>query len=376
MQGDDVHLWNRFEQTFKHQHLRWLEKWLGLPPLPMEQFDPALVRNILVVRQHDQLGDFLLSTPVFAALRTLFPGRPLTLVARENTAQLMRYDPNVDQVIPFAGNGRDWTLDALTALFSAVRNRFDLAVVLNTVSHSLTSDLIARLCCRRYIVGPEHLLFGGTSRNFFYNVTAPQPTAQRHQSERNLDIVRRIGLTGGDPHERIFITGEERAAAQRRWMGWGRDPRRPLVILHPGAGKLENRWPVASFAALANRLQETQSLQLAVSWGPAEEALGRELVAALHAPALIAVDKDLRRLAGLYSRAALFICNDTGVMHLAASVSTPLVAVFGPTDPALWKPWGDEFCAVRAEDHRCASVSVDSMYEICCNLLYNKELNK
>jgi len=374
MRGDDVHLWNRFEQTFKHQHLRWLEKWLGLPPLRMEQFDPVSVRNILVVRQHDQLGDFLLSTPVFAALRSRFPDCPLTLIARENTAQLMRHDPHVDRVIPIAGNGRDWTLDALTALLAAARNRFDLAIVLNTVSHSLTSDLIARLCCRRYIVGPEHLLFGGTRRNFFYNLTAPQPDADRHQSERNLDIVRLIGVTGGDPHERIFITDEELAAAQRQWTAWGREQSRPLVIVHPGAGKLENRWPVASFAALANRLQETLPLQLAVSWGPAEEALGRELLASLQAPALIAVDKDLRRLAALYSQAGLFICNDTGVMHLAASVSTPLVAVFGPTDPALWKPWGADFCAVRAEDHRCASVAVDSMYETCLKLLYNKKL--
>ncbi|HPN34805.1 MAG TPA: glycosyltransferase family 9 protein [bacterium] len=367
-----MHLWNRFEQTFKHQHLRWLEKWFGLPPLPMERFDPAAVKNILVVRQHDQLGDFLLSTPVFAALRSHFPGRPLTLVARENTASLMRHDPNVDQVIPLAGNGRDWTLDALTALLAAVRNRFDLAVVLNTVSHSLTSDLIARLCCRRYIVGPEHLLFGGTRRNFFYNLTAPQPVADRHQSERNLDIVRHIGVKGGDPYEQIFITEEERAAAQRQWKAWGWDQRRPLVIVHPGAGKMENRWPVASFAALADRLQETLPIQLAVSWGPAEEALGQELVASLHTPALIALDKNLRRLAALYSQAGLFICNDTGVMHLAASVSTPLVAVFGPTDPALWKPWGSNFCAVRADDHRCASVSVDSLYATCIKLLNNK----
>ena len=100
MQGDDVHLWNRFEQTFKHQHLRWLEKWLGLPPLPMEQFDPALVRNILVVRQHDQLGDFLLSTPVFAALRTLFPGRPLTLPVGPRATQLLYVGTKYAAAVP------------------------------------------------------------------------------------------------------------------------------------------------------------------------------------------------------------------------------------------------------------------------------------
>jgi len=64
-------------------------------------------------------------------------------------------------------------------------------------------------------------------------------------------------------------------------------------------------------------------------------------------------------MAALLAEADLLLCNDTGVMHVGAAVGTPLVAVFGPTDPALWKPWGEEFAAVRAEDHLCASVTLD-----------------
>jgi ADP-heptose:LPS heptosyltransferase len=366
-----LHPWNRFEQYFKHNQLRLLEKWLGLPEISPQQFNPERIKNILVVRQHDQLGDFLLSTPVFKSLREHFPGRSISLVARKYTAVLAQQNPYIDHVVTFYEHGGDWTRQGILDLSRALWNKYDLVIVLNTVSHSLTSDLIARLCCKTLILGSSHLVFGGTNRNFFYSLAAPYDDHDRHQSERNLDILAYIGVMGKDKREQIFLTTGEKERARRHLIAQGWDTNRTLVMIHPGAGKINNRWPVLSFAAVANRLLQTLSVQVAVSWGPSEQDLGRELIAAIDAPVITAVDDDLRKLAALFSQAGLFICNDTGVMHMAAAVATPLVAVFGPTDPLFWKPWGDLFVSVRSDDQKCASVSSDQVFDMSFKILKN-----
>jgi heptosyltransferase II len=371
-----LHPWNRFEQYFKHNQLRLLQKWLGMPELDPDQFSAGQVRHILVVRQHDQLGDFLLSTPVFKALHDHFPGRTITLVARKYTAMLAQHNPYIDQVLTFYEHGRDWSLQGIRKLTTAVWNKFDLTVVLNTVSHSLTSDLIARFCCKKYVLGSSHLLFGGTTENFFYNLRAPYALTDRHQSERNLDILNYIGVPIGDKREQLFLTAAEKKWAADHLYTLGRIPQRPLLMIHPGAGKPGNRWPVAAFAEAANRLSRSHHVQLAASWGPAEEALGRELVARIDSPVIVTVHRDLRKLAALFNQATLFLCNDTGVMHMAAAVATPLVAVFGPTDPRLWKPWGDFFIAVRSADEKCQSVAVDLVCNSIVKLLDNIKLGQ
>lgn len=351
--------WNRFEQYFKHNQLRMLQRWLGLAELAPQQIDPERIKRILVVRQHDQLGDFLLSTPVFGALRNHFKGRTITVIARKYTAMLAQHHEAIDEIITFYEHGKDWDRAGLASLLQAVRNKFDLAVVLNTVSHSLSSDLLARFCCRTYLLGTAHLPFGGTDSNFFYNLRAPLREGIRHQSERNLDILRYIGVESQDAHERICLTKEEKGWARASLVAKGWDPQRLLIMVHPGAGKMGNRWPVEAFAEAANRLQKMFAAQIAVSWGPQETELGHALIGQIASPVIEANDRNLRNLAALFQQSGLFMCNDTGVMHLAAAVGTPLVAVFGPTDPAQWKPWGEEFVAVRADDQICRSVSVD-----------------
>jgi hypothetical protein len=257
--------WNRFEQYFKHNQLRMLQRWLGLAELAPQQIDPERIKRILVVRQHDQLGDFLLSTPVFGALRNHFKGRTITVIARKYTAMLAQHHEAIDEIITFYEHGKDWDRAGLASLLQAVRNKFDLAVVLNTVSHSLSSDLLARFCCRTYLLGTAHLPFGGTDSNFFYNLRAPLREGIRHQSERNLDILRYIGVESQDAHERICLTKEEKGWARASLVAKGWDPQRLLIMVHPGAGKMGNRWPVEAFAEAANRLQKMFAAQIAVS---------------------------------------------------------------------------------------------------------------
>jgi ADP-heptose:LPS heptosyltransferase len=360
--------WNRFEQFFKHSQLRFFQHLLGVPALRPEQIDHAAIRHILIVRQHDQLGDFLLATPVFKAVRERYPQAFITVVTRSYTAHVAESNAYIDTVVPIYEHGGDWTLDRAAEVARLVRHKADLTIVLNTVSHSLTSDLIARCSTRGVILGSEHLPFSGTTRNFFYHLNAPWLAEVRHQSQRNLDILRPLGIQGGDLHEHIHLRQEEMAWAARHLAELGREAGRPLIAIHPGAGKLANRWPAARFAEAANVLAREFNAQIYATWGGSEADLGEELLAGLDQP-LHSRHGEIRRMAALLAQADLFLCNDTGVMHVGAAVGTPLVAVFGPTDPGQWKPWGEAFVAVRAEDRLCISVTREQLLQPARNIL-------
>lgn len=362
-------LWNRFEQFFKHKLLRFAEKFWGLEPLDPTVLRAENIKKILIIRQHDQLGDFLLSTPAFRAVRNRFPHAHISVLVRKYTARLMEHNKTVDRVITFYENGRDWNVPYLKKLWSEIRSGYDLVIVLNTVSHSLTSDTIARLTGAAYVVGSEHLLYTGTSRNFFYNILAPYRGEIVSQSQRNVDIVQVIGCSTDRLQEEIFLTDSEKEKAGHRLIDLGVVRDKLLVGIHPGAGKIPNRWPVERFARAAERLHQTFGCQFFVTWGPSEEALGEQLMRLMKVPYFFATEPDLRKFAALLSQCHLVLCNDTGVMHVAAAVGTPLVAVFGPTDPEQWKPVGDKFVAVRGTNHTCENVTVEQVVEQAEHLL-------
>lgn len=361
--------WNQIEQYFKRNYLRFLER-LFARQVQIPQFiNFSNVKSILVVRQHDQLGDFLLATPVLRALRMSFPDARIGVVVRSYVAEVLEHHPHVDEVLVVHEALSGWSPAGFWRFLRRWRSGWDLAIVLNTVSHSLTSDLIAYFSGARYILGSEHKIFPGCRRNFFYNLLAPYWDEPRHQTERNLDIVRHIEVDTDDLREEIHLTGRELQEARQQLQYYGLDTTRLVIGIHPGAGKIPNRWPVTRFVELAQELVRRFQAQILLFWGPNEEDLKEAfLLEADFTPILIAPTR-LRQLAAYFRQCHALVCNDTGVMHLAAAVQVPLVAVFGPTDPEEWKPIGENFIGIRGAGHRTETVSVQQVYEALCQLL-------
>jgi ADP-heptose:LPS heptosyltransferase len=111
---------------------------------------------------------------------------------------------------------------------------------------------------------------------------------------------------------------------------------RPLVGIWPGSRKLERRWPVGHYARLARSLINQRSASVVVLWGPGEERLRDDLVAAAGSASLPAPATDLDDLAGLLRNLDLLVTNDTGPMHLSVAVGTPTVCLFATGDPVRW----------------------------------------
>jgi len=216
------------------------------------------------------------------------------------------------------------------------------------------------------------------------NPAVPKPPGL-HQAEAYLHLLERAGLTVENriPRLRVPDLWEERAREllSRAGLGPGERP----VGIHPGSTYgTAKRWPLERFARVADRLQREAGVRVVLLGGPGEEALARDMAGCMGTPPLnLAGKTDIPLLAGVLRQCRVLVCNDTGPMHLAAAVGTPVVALFGPTDPSGTAPLGGGHALLRHPvdcspclrrecpvDHRCMTgLSVDAVWEAVRNRL-------
>jgi ADP-heptose:LPS heptosyltransferase len=323
-----------------------------------DQVDLGSVKSILVIRQHDQLGDLILTTPVYRALRQRFPNAKITVLARYYTNSVLQNNPNIDRVLVYPEKLKLATPKRLFQLFQGLRQPYDLCIVLNTVSHSLSSDVLCLLSGARYRLGPSEMPFYDFRPNLFYNVLSAPSVSPIHETKRSLLILEHLGITTGDLSEEVCLTPEEKE--QGRKLLWDRHliPEK-TIGLNLGAYNTPNRWPYQKYAALADWLAKELGFQVAVFWGPREDDLGERFLGAVNAKVTPLPGLDIRQLAGVISQLRLVVCNNTGIMHLSAAVGAPTFAIFGLYDPELWRPLNKDFYGVRGLDKTCTSAELE-----------------
>ncbi len=309
------------------------------PVSTIELQHPANVRRILVVRQHNQLGDMLCATPVFRLLRQAYPEAEIILITSPANYAAVEHNLRLDRVLVFDKIGFAKEPRQYWRFLRTLRSlRPDLAVVLATVSMSVTSDVLAYLSRARYRIGPASLDGEPNTTGFLFNVPVAldwRSQPQRHQALRNMDLLVPLGLRSDNLQAELFPTAAEQERAQEllRRMGPG-----PKVGIHPGAGKPANRWPVDNFARLANTLADRYGAHIVISAGPDDGQVINALLPLLHAPHTLCANRPLGELAAVIDGLDLMVTNDTGVMHVAGATRVPLISLFGPTEPEQWAP--------------------------------------
>lgn len=352
------------EDYFKNNCMGVLERLFARDVVPRESVDLSKIRSILVIRQHDQLGDFMLATPVLRALRERFPGVRIGVLVREYFYDVARSLPWVDEVLVFYENSLRWTWKRGSLLIRRLRSGWDLTIVLNTVSHSLTSDILAHLSGAKYVLGSEEKVFPGCSRNYFYNLIASQDTRHRHQTDRNLDIVRYLGVDTTNLALEISISDTGRSDAARFLKDQGLNADAPAIGIHIGAGKPDNRWPVKRFSELAKVITSRYAVQILLFWGPYEKHLSDLFHSYGEVEPINVGHSNLKMLASYFSRCNALVCNDTGIMHLAAATGVPVAALFGAANPEEWKPVGANILPVRAESRKVEDIKVEDVLKV------------
>jgi heptosyltransferase-2 len=265
------------------------------------------------------IGDAVLSLPFLRALRAAHPPDRLAVLARKGPATIYRSESTVDEVLERSPRLRD---DART-----VRSgRFDEAWLL---PNSFRAALIAYLGGARRRIG-----YATDHRTWLLTHALPPPSGTEHQLRDYDALLRSRGIEPDLGAPWLPIPPEALARADRALAGadWSTGAR--PILLAPGSAKASTkRWPPERFAALGDALA-LQGWPCGLVVGPDEVDLGGRVSAAARTPLpVLGADLDPIELAALLSRARLLVSNDSGPMHLAAAVGTPVVAFFGPTDP-------------------------------------------
>jgi heptosyltransferase-2 len=271
------------------------------------------VLRILVVR-FSSIGDVLLTTPLLRALARRHPEARIAFATKRELAPLISNNPHVaavfalephESVTQFAARARTWKPDYGLDLHGSLRSR-----ALRVLVPARWSGYTKRKIARTLLIAAKVDLYGD-----------PTPVAERYfQAARRLDV----RPDGAAPEFHLSDRARERVAA---WLGERALDATPLAAMAPGAAHATKRWPVASWTALAERIGAA-GLRPIVLGGPADRGLAQQLASVA---TTAAGEFSLQDTGALLERARVLVSGDTGVMHMATAVGTPVVALFGPT---------------------------------------------
>jgi len=278
-----------------------------------------------VVVAPNWLGDCVMALPVLRAIRRAHPQNGLAVLARPGMANLFLAEGSADTVIERSG------------IFGDVRRlrrkRFAEAWLLPNSFRSALAPWLAGI--------PERIGYDTDFRGPLLTRRLKEPRRTEHQLRDYDALLRSRGIEPDLEAPRLPVTakGLDRAASSLDAAGVDRDG--PLALLAPGAAfGWTKRWPPDRYAALGDLLT-ARGLGCAVVIGPGEEKLGAAVAASARARLpVVGASLDPLELLALLSCARVVVANDSGPVHLAAGVSVPVVAFFGPTDPGRTAPTG------------------------------------
>jgi len=286
--------------------------------------------RVLLVRL-SSIGDVVHTLPALAALARA--GHEAGWLVEPASRVLLEGHPLLAQVAPVPA-ARAFRLGVARETVRALRaRRYDVALDFQGLWKSAAW---ARLSGARRVVG-----FAGAWRRegpsaLLVGERVDLPGEAVHVIDKNLALLRPLGIDALGLRE--FPLPEAPASAERVDRALAELGIGPFAILNPGGGWPSKRWPAESFGAVARGLRE-RGLSAVVTWGPGEEALADRVVAAAAGAAVRSFATSLLDYLALARRARLVVAADTGTLHLACAVGTPVVALFGPTDPARNGPF-------------------------------------
>ncbi len=288
----------------------------------------------------DRMGDVILSTPVFEAIKSKYPESHLCVMVSSYAADVLKNNPHVDDVIidDHERQGGGWR-DLLRMAREIRRKQFDVAVLLRPTFRLALILFLARV---RYRIGTGYRAY---QMLFNRKIYEHRKVNLRHETEYNLDLLRPLGIAQQRIRPRVYLAAEEERFASRMFDELGIDADDTVVLIHPGSGDSSLNLPAKRFAEAADRLAEELGAKIIITGTEKERGLVRLITDNMQQEAFDLVGRtDLRQLAAILGRCDAAVSNSTGPMHLGAAVGTPTVAVFCPifaAGPIRWGPCGE-----------------------------------
>lgn len=345
-------------------------------------------KNLLCVRL-DTIGDVLMTTPAIRALKASVPDRRVTLLTSSAGAAIAHLIPELDQLIVYDAPWLKATAPRINSQpeFERVKYLqqlgFDAAVIFTVYSQNPLPS--AFMCYLAEI--PLRLAY--CHENPYQLLTDwikdPEPDQGiRHEVQRQLDLVATVGAQTQDQRLSLQVQASDRNRILNRLAQLQVDPQQPWVVIHPGATAASRRYPPESFAEVAQRLNLEFGYPILLTGSAAEQPLIASIQSAMTAPShSLAGLLNLGELSALIAAAPLLISNNTGPVHIAAAVGTPVVDLYALTNPQH-TPWQVpnrvlfhdvpcKFCyksiCPQGHQHCLTLLTPDTVVQAACDLL-------
>ena len=331
--------------------------------------EPTHGKQILV-RGVNWVGDSILTYPTVQNLKLLFPQSHLAILVPDSLADLWRTSPYVDEIIPFRKEEGIRSLWEDLNLGQSLKERnFDLAFILPRSFRSAFQSYLARV--------PIRVGYQSEARSLFltHGIPRTDDVLHVHRVHYYQRLIEPFGKVETSLAPRIFLREEDRRWAEETLKDLGLLDGRPLIGMNPGATYgLAKCWPPGRFGELGKRIGKKWKASVLLFGREEERPVAEQILQHAGVEGVDLVGKTrLLQLAALLERCRLLVTNDTGTMHVAAAAGTPVVALFGSTDPVATGPWGEGHVVLRREvscspclkricptDHRCMEgITVD-----------------
>ena len=308
-------------------------------------------QRILVIRA-DRIGDMILTTPIFKALKYRYPMAHITCMASTLSSQLIEGNPYVDSIIVYnppwfdRKKGEKIFRDYLNILRLIQTRRFDMAIDLRgNIFNFFFLMFLGRI--------HQRVSFDAAFGAFLLTCVVPFKKG-KHETDYFFDIVKVLGgESEPDPRGVIILSEEEKEYAERFFHSNSITKDDIVVAIHPGAG--ENRvykcWPEERYCKLGRALVNRYMAKIIITGSKADIALASRIKNQIGENAILAAGEicHLKYLAAVLQKCSLCIGTSTGPIHVAAAMGTPVIILCGPEDPRRWRPLGNNHILIEKE---------------------------
>ncbi len=326
----------------------------------------GLVEDILVIRQHNQIGDMLCSLTLYVALKKKYPGSRITLVAAKTNYEIpfSKINPFIDQVLILDRS----TFKKTIRFYKELRKRkYQIGIVPSTIKVSRTSHIINFLSGAKSRVGVKSIDGVKNPSNHFLNIKLGFMWDGIHQLDRNLDIVKQIGCNLSEEEKKSIMfqfsndeINEAKKFIEENFPGKSKK----IIGFHPGAGKVANMWETKRFIRLIKNVYNKFNNYVLLTSGWADDDTISEVGAELKNSGIdyeVLHNHPVKKLGAILSLINLYITNDTGTMHIAGFSGAKIISLFGPTNPKEWAPKRKNQLYIKSKTNNINDITVDDV---------------
>jgi heptosyltransferase II len=299
---------------------------------------PESVRSVLLFAD-SRVGDSVLALPALLAIKKRYPNAGIYALVKNTGREIWRMSGCVDEISTF--KARDWYAKKLALAMGLRKKRFDLALDL-TCDHTMLGAISLWLSGARYRIG-----YDIEGRGLLFNKPVVRRLRTMHITEEIMDLARAAGAETADPVPRISPPPGA-IEKSREMLAINHAGSKAFVGIHAGGTYFTQRWPAKRFSAVADRLAEEQDVRIVLfGSGSDEKALLADLGDRMKFKPIIFLDQPLDVTAAAIMQCRLMICNNSGLLHLAAATGVPTVSFMGPTLAHRWWPVGPDHTVIR-----------------------------